>query len=363
VFSYLSARRALVVEVGSAGSKSPLSGRRRYECAAALGAAEDAAGELPEAPPGLRAPLIVPESIARPVHILLGNADVGDGHGDPLLARLLGVVRAVDVASLAAGILIEDARALHVAPVRLAPGEAAAFLLYTLGFGPLVAALLVTWTTAGYGGIAELWARITKWRVEPRWYLIVFLLPVALAALSLTAGVLFGGLRPSSYSPLLPVAYFVPFFLYMLVFTGLAEEPGWRGFALPRLQARYSAARSSWILGALWGLWHFPSIIYYNLANGVPAPALVPILAGLVLGIVGWTMVNTWVYNSTESVFLMIVLHGWYNTVNSYLVLSSQNALAQTLSGILPWALAIVLLRVYGGEDLAAKPRPRAGAR
>ena len=247
--------------------------------------------------------------------------------------------------------------------LRLAPGEAAAFLLYTLGFGPLVAALLVTWTTAGRGGIAELWARITKWRVEPRWYLIVFLLPVALAALSLTAGVLFGGLRPSSYSPLLPVAYLVPFFLYMLVFTGLAEEPGWRGFALPRLQARHSAARSSWILGALWGAWHFPSIIYYNLANGVPAPALVPILPGLVLGIVGWTMVNTWVYNSTESVFLMIVLHGWYNTVNSYLVLSSQNALAQTLSGILPWALAIVLLRVYGGEDLAAKPRPRAGAR
>jgi membrane protease YdiL (CAAX protease family) len=193
--------------------------------------------------------------------------------------------------------------------------------------------------------------------------ILVFLLPVALAALSLAAGVLFGGLRPGSYSPLLPVTYFIPFLLYMLVFTGLAEEPGWRGFALPRLQTRYSAARSSWILGALWGLWHFPSIIYYNLVNGVPAPALMPILAGLVLGIVGWTMVNTWVYNGTESVFLMIVLHGWYNTVNSYLVLSSQNALAQTLSGILPWALAIVLLRAYGGENLAAKPRPRAGAR
>ncbi len=78
------------------------------------------------------------------------------------------------------------------------------------------------------------------------------------------------------------------------------------------------------------------------------------------MSIVGWTMVNTWVYNSTESVLLMILLHGWYNTVDAYLVLSSQNALAQTLSGILPWALAIVLLRVYGGEDLAARPRPRA---
>jgi uncharacterized protein len=259
--------------------------------------------------------------------------------------------------------LINEDNLLHLFDLfalRLAPGEAAAFLAYTLGFGPLVAALLVTWAVGGRRGIAELWGRITKWRVEPRWYLIVFILPVALALLSLAAGVLFGGLRPGSYSPLLPLAYFVPFFLYMLVFTGLAEEPGWRGFALPRLQGRYSAAKSSWILGALWGVWHFPSIIYYNLATGMPTLALIPILVFLVLGTVGWTMVNTWVYNSTESVFLMIVLHGWYGTVNSYLVLSSQNALAQTLSGILPWALAIVLLRIYGGEDLAARPRPQA---
>ena len=42
-------------------------------------------------------------------------------------------------------------------------------------------------------GIAELWGRITKWRVEPRWYLIVFLLPLVLALISLAAGVLFGG--------------------------------------------------------------------------------------------------------------------------------------------------------------------------
>ncbi|MDQ4129286.1 MAG: hypothetical protein M3151_15295, partial [Actinomycetota bacterium] len=78
--------------------------------------------------------------------------------------------------------------------LRLAPGEAAAFVAYTLGFGPLVAALLVTWAVGGRRGIAELWGRITKWRVEPRWYLVVCLLPVALALLSLVAGVLFGGL-------------------------------------------------------------------------------------------------------------------------------------------------------------------------
>ena len=109
-----------------------------------------------------------------------------------------------------------------------------------------MAALLVTWaTTGGRRGLEELWGRITKWRVELSWYLIVSLIPVVLAMVSLLAGVLIGGLRLDSYSPLLPLAYFVPFFLYMLVFTGLYEESGWRGFALPHLQSGYSAVKSS----------------------------------------------------------------------------------------------------------------------
>lgn len=243
--------------------------------------------------------------------------------------------------------------------LRLSSGEAFAYLIFTLGTaGPLLASLVVTWATGGRSGVRALWGRIMKWRVEPRWYLIVFLLPVALALVSLAAAVLVGGLN--SYSPLLPLWYFIPFFLYMILFTGLAEEPGWRGFALPRLQSRYSAVKSSWILGVVWGVWHSPFIVYYNLLAGAPILALIPILVFSMLGIVGWTIVNTWVYNSTESVFVMILLHGWYNTVGSYTILSSQSGLAQTLAGILPWALAIILLRIYGGENLAAKPRPRA---
>jgi len=59
----------------------------------------------------------VPESVACALHILFGNASVGNWHGDPLLARLLDVARAGDVALLAHEILIEDARALRIAPV------------------------------------------------------------------------------------------------------------------------------------------------------------------------------------------------------------------------------------------------------
>jgi len=39
---------------------------------------------------------------------------------------------------------------------------------------------------------------------------------------------------------------------------GLMEEIGWRGFALPRLQKKFSPLKSSMILGVMWSLWHLP---------------------------------------------------------------------------------------------------------
>ena len=87
---------------------------------------------------------------------------------------------------------------------------------------------------------------------EPHWYLIVFALPLALAGVSLLVGVTTATVKLHSYDSLLPAGYFIPFLLYMMVTTGLYEEPGWRGFALPYLQRDNSAIGASWILGVLW---------------------------------------------------------------------------------------------------------------
>jgi membrane protease YdiL (CAAX protease family) len=43
---------------------------------------------------------------------------------------------------------------------------------------------------------------------------------------------------------------------------GIGEEPGWRGFALPRLRASRSALRATLILMVLWALWHTPYFTY-----------------------------------------------------------------------------------------------------
>jgi hypothetical protein len=149
---------------------------------------------------------------------------------------------------------------------------------------------------------------------------------------------------------------FVPFLLYMIVFTGLAEEPGWRGFALPHLQAAHTAIRSSWILGILWGVWHIPFLVYFNRDQPL---VLIPAMIGALLGIVGWTIVNTWLYNNTESVFLIILLHGWNIAVQSYLVNSQPNPIAWTLFSVVPWGIAAYLSRRFGEEHLGAAPRPK----
>jgi hypothetical protein len=232
-----------------------------------------------------------------------------------------------------------------------------AIVVYNLGqFGPVLSAFIVTAIIYGSTGVRDLAARVVKWRIAPRWYLLAGVLPLLLMAVSLTAALLAGGFKLGPFSPKVAWAAFIAFFLYMVVFNGLAEEPGWRGFALPHLQASRTATRSSWLLGTLWGVWHIPFMVYYF--RDQPA-LLIASLFGLVIGIVGWTLVLTWLYNNTESVLLMILLHGWYNVVQSYLIMGQPHPLAWTLYSVVPWAFAAYLSKRYGDEHLGHAPRPR----
>jgi uncharacterized protein len=185
--------------------------------------------------------------------------------------------------------------------------------------------------------------------------LIALTLPLGLTAGGLLLGWLSTGFKPLQFNPRLPWSDFLPFVLFMIFFTGLVEEPGWRGYALPRLQKYYTAEKASWILGLLWGVWHLPAMIY--LYREAPVVVLLISLAGMLLGTVGWTMVNTWLYNASASVFLIILLHGWGNAVQTYFVLSTGNPLAVTAYGVLPWALAVYLSRKYGDDNFAPTPR------
>ncbi|MFJ5841903.1 CPBP family intramembrane glutamic endopeptidase [Streptomyces shenzhenensis] len=169
--------------------------------------------------------------------------------------------------------------------------------------GPITAALLITGVTEGRAGLRTWRTRMTKFKVGWRWYLLVVLaVPVALmlgsAALS--------GRAPELPSAAILVAY-LPALLMQLLTTGLAEEPGWREFAMPRMQNRYGALTATAVVGVLWGIWHLP--LFLTEWGGGPDVALIEPVE-FIATTIAFSAVMTWVFNkSGESMPLVMLLH------------------------------------------------------
>lgn len=169
--------------------------------------------------------------------------------------------------------------------------------------GPLSAAFIVTLTTGGRAGLRTWVGRLWRWRVRWHWYAIALLgVPAALILIGLVAS---GG---QIFAPTLTtLALYVPMLLIQMITTGLAEEPGWRDFALPRLQEKFGPLGSAAILGPLWALWHMPLFFTEWGGWGVSdwtRPVFFTVFC------IGFNVVMAWVFNSTgQSLPLAMLAH------------------------------------------------------
>src|SRR5215218_5445151 len=111
---------------------------------------------------------------------------------------------------------------------------------------PSVLAIVLTAMVFGRGALRKLLGRLLIWRVDPRWYLVV-LGPAALAGGMVALNTFAGGPAMSVGVPLLAAVITLAFSIFPG--SALGEEIGWRGYALPRLQAGRSALSASLILG------------------------------------------------------------------------------------------------------------------
>jgi uncharacterized protein len=118
------------------------------------------------------------------------------------------------------------------------------------------------------------------------------------------------------FTPMLLVSY--PLY-YVAVFFGggpLGEEPGWRGFALPRMQRRFGPLWGTLLLGLLWSCWHLPDFLTTSKGGGqgtgwMTFIANFPIFS---LAVVSLAIVMTWIYNHTQgSLFTAILAHASVN--------------------------------------------------
>lgn len=157
--------------------------------------------------------------------------------------------------------------------------------------------------------------------IKPRgsfgYYLLAIILIPGIWLLGNLLSRAFGTEVPFLRSPVVDIKLLgmaVLMFLYNIAYSALSEEPGWRGFALPRLQAKLNPLVSSIILGVLWAFWHAPLKF-----GGIDAANLSDILVEWVL-IVLVTIIFTWLFNRTKgSILVTALIHPAMNTNGTFL--------------------------------------------
>ena len=199
---------------------------------------------------------------------------------------------------------------------------------------PSLVGILLTALFSGKSGLGELFRRLGQVRAPLIWYAVVLLLPPVFRLLAIGIPTLLG---------LATIAFAFPVVGVLGSFVaGFGEELGWRGFALPRMQARQPALSASLLLGIAWGLWHLPLLI----AQGLPLTA-----AGLVqfifflLYIIPLSALYTWVYNNTKgSLFLMVLFHMVFDIVGFTILTPNNTWIFPVLYLILNWVVVTIVV-------------------
>jgi len=183
------------------------------------------------------------------------------------------------------------------------------------GFGPLVAAVSVTHFAEGKDGVKRLLKKGIDYRFGRIWFVPIFLFFPVVYGFIFLFGVLTGLTLELVWlsNPLI----LVPAFLLLFVMNGTAEEFGWRGYALEKLQKGYSAVVSSLILGFMWWLWHIP-LFFVGYYGEMPVWLFL-------IQIVIYAILFTWIYNNTNgSVLAAMIFHAMTNLTVIYIFPVSQ---------------------------------------
>ena len=133
---------------------------------------------------------------------------------------------------------------------------------------------------------------------------------------------------------------------------GPFEEFGWRGFALPLLQRRYSGLCAAIILGFFWMLWHVPGFFVETVMTGAMQGDIVSILLGLFIGGIATTITMTVIYNgSGGSIPLMFLWHWLSNLPYPWEARAGISLMQDVLIVALAIILVLTLRRRYLGRE------------
>lgn len=176
-------------------------------------------------------------------------------------------------------------------------------------YGPMLSAFLLTYLFKGKSGLQSFFKRFTLLKAPIKIYVFITL---GFFLLMYSGKFVWNFFTDSPWSMnLMPLTSFLPILLFQIFIPGLGEEPGWRGFALPRLLNMTTPLKASLVLGLVHWLWHLPT---FWLGTGMHnVPALLSILY-----VIPWTILFTWVYlYSKGSIAVSILYHGIHGALLS----------------------------------------------
>lgn len=176
-----------------------------------------------------------------------------------------------------------------------------------LPVGPLAAAVIVIGLAEGRAGYRMWGRRLIRWRVHWAWYAVALLFPAVLVLVTGSLNIVFGaaapGLSQLTWSGLLMV------FGVRLInpMDGpLGEEPGFRGYAVPLLQAARTPLLSATLLGVAVAVWHLPLIIFGGLSIiGLPITFVITFLYVWLFNRTGGSVLLTLLFHNSQGTFTM----------------------------------------------------------
>ena len=222
-------------------------------------------------------------------------------------------------------------------------------LMYLTIWAPAISAFIVIGITQGWVGIQAYAKRLLHWKVSWVWYVVVLL---GVPLMNLLAAVMTQVTGGSWLAvPTIPISTFLVVALLKGT-EGPFEEFGWRGFALPLLQRRYSGLRAAVILGFLWMLWHVPGFFVETVMTGAMQGNSAIVLLRLFIGGIAATITMTVIYNgSGGSIPLMFLWHWLSNLPYPWEARAGISLMQDVLGIVVAIVLVLALRRRYLGRE------------
>lgn len=187
-------------------------------------------------------------------------------------------------------------------------------------FGPSISALIIIFAAEGTEGIVSTLRKLINWRIKTKWILIsAFFEPAMFMVIVLIYWLAqFPFPESGTGFNVLTVVLYAEMFVFGLLRWGLAEEIGWRGLMLPKLQMKIPPLQASLVLAVIICLWHLnPNHLSdaFLIKEGEYLYGFFPEILERLIITIPITMVITYIFNRTRGSLLpMIIYHSASNT-------------------------------------------------